>query len=65
MAMLNTSDFVTTSEAAQLLDLTVDSVKKYCQLGRIKATHVGRQWLIPKSEVRRYGKERRDYNRSE
>lgn len=65
MATINTNEVLTTKEAASLLRVTVDTVKKYCQIGRIKAINVGRQWLIPKAEITRYNKERRDYNKAD
>lgn len=59
-------EFLSTSEAAAFLELDKDTIRHYCQgeNPRMKAEKFGRDWLIPKSEVERYAKERREYNRS-
>ena len=57
MATIETNDLWDTTEAAEFLGISKDSVKKYCQLGAIEAIKMGRSWFISKSEVRRYKKE--------
>lgn len=65
MSIINTDDYFTTPQAASRLGLTADSVKKYCQRGRIVATWIGNQWLIHRREIARYKRSRRPYNRKE
>jgi hypothetical protein len=52
-------------EAAALLDLDPDTVRTYCNSDppRLVAEKVGRDWLIPKAEIDRYQRERRDPGR--
>jgi excisionase family DNA binding protein len=52
--------FFTVEEAAQALGLAVDSVRRYCNATKpkINAKKAGRDWLIPKSEIERYRRER-------
>lgn len=45
---------LTTAQAAALLSLAPDTVKRHCQRGVIKAEKIGRDWLIPEEEVTRY-----------
>lgn len=52
-------------EAAELLGLDADTVRTYCHGDppRLAAEKVGRDWLIPQTEIERYNKERRDPGR--
>jgi excisionase family DNA binding protein len=54
---------LTTAEAATILGVTIDSAKKYCQIGTLHAEKEGRFWRIPQKEVERYSQERRTYER--
>lgn len=58
-------EYFTTAEAAERLGLNRDTVRHYCQGDepRIKATKVGRDWLIPRAEIDRYERDRRDVGR--
>lgn len=58
-------EMFTTAEAAEALGLGRATVQHYCQgdAPRIKATKLGRDWLIPKAEIDRYKRERRDVGR--
>ena len=58
-------EFLSTVEAADYLGLDKDTLRHYCQgeNPRIKAEKFGRDWMIPKSEVERYDRERREYNK--
>jgi len=52
---------LTTTQAAEILDISVHGVIKAIQREQIAATKYGGQrgiWLIPRSEVERYDKER-------
>lgn len=52
-------------EASELLGLDADTVRRYCNCDppRLVAEKIGRDWLIPKEEIDRYKKERRDPGR--
>ena len=58
-------ELLTTAEAAAELELGKDTVRGYCQgeEPRLRAEKFGRDWLIPRSEVERYKRERRDVGR--
>lgn len=64
LATIDTRDYVSCSEAADELGLSTDSVRKYCNNDKdgktpsIKGLQIGREWLISKSEIARYKKER-------
>lgn len=48
-------DYYTTTEAAGLLDISVDTVKRMCNDGRIAGTiQTSTKRLIPKAEVDKY-----------
>jgi excisionase family DNA binding protein len=59
MATINTSDFLTTAEAAQSLGLAIDSVTAYCNQRKLGAVKVGYIWLIPKTDIRKFKEKRR------
>lgn len=69
MATIDTKDYFTCREAAEVLGLTPASVRVYCnnhEKGKtpsIKGMHVGRDWIIHKGEISRYKKERNDPGR--
>ena len=52
-------------EAAELLELDADTVRTYCNGDppRLTAEKIGRDWFIPKHEIERYNRERRDPGR--
>lgn len=56
MAIKFTEKYFTTSEAAEELGVTRDTIKNYCNGDnpRLKAEKVGASWMIPLSEIRRY-----------
>lgn len=64
MATIETRDYVSCSDAAALLGLSSDSVRRYCnnrKEGKTPSLHaiqIGREWLIHKSEIARYKRER-------
>lgn len=57
MATVDTDKLLTSTEAAEILGLSKDSVKKYCQTGALEAIKLGRSWFIEKKEVMRYKRE--------
>jgi len=57
MATVDTKNLLTSTEVAEMLGISKDSVKKYCQNGAIEALKLGRSWFIEKSEAKRYQKE--------
>lgn len=70
MSTINTEEFVGTTEAARKIGgVTGETITRYClnfREGRtpaIEAIQVGGRWLIHKSEVNRFKKERRDPGR--
>ena len=48
--------YLTTAQAAKLLRVTTDTVKRYCnqEPQRIKGEKVGNGWLIPRSAIDEY-----------
>lgn len=64
MAKIETRDYVNCGEAAEQLGLSADSVRRYCNNAGegktpwLEAIQIGREWLIHKSEIARYKKER-------
>lgn len=60
-------EFLSTQEAADYLGLDRETLRHYCQGNnpRIKAEKLGRDWMIPKEELQRYARERRQYTRSD
>lgn len=65
MLQLNGENFLTTEEAAGLLGLSVDSVRRYCNddKPKIKGKKIGRDWLISLSEVKKFQEKRRNIGR--
>lgn len=69
VATINTDDFVNCKQAAKALKLSPESVRVYCnnaKSGKTPALHgmnFGREWLIPKTEIERYKRERSDPGR--
>ena len=58
MATIETKDLLTSTQAGELLGVSADTIKKYCQWGKLKAMKMGRDWLISRSEVSRYQADR-------
>lgn len=57
--------YYTTSQAAKILRVTADTVKRYCNQSppRIKGEKIGREWLIPKSSIDKYMADESDNGR--
>ena len=47
-------DYCTTTEAADMLGIRVDSVIHLIANGKLKGQQVGRTWLVRKSDVEEY-----------
>lgn len=67
VARIETDDYLTTEEAGQVLGLSTDSVRRYCNNAmsddpsvrpKLEGISVGRSWLIHRKEIERYQKER-------
>ena len=60
-----TGKYLTPEQAADKLGLSADSVRRYCNADepRILAEKLGRVWLIPESEVKRYLRGRKPVGR--
>jgi len=50
---------MTLSEAARLLGVTPDTLRRQIHLGKLRAAKKGRDWHVTKGEVERYRKENR------
>lgn len=54
MATIDLSNLLTSAQVADALGISADSVRKYCQWGKLTGIKVGRDWFVTKSEVKRY-----------
>ena len=52
--MATTSEIYTAAEAGKILGILGATVRQYCLSGRLRATKVGRDWLIEKQEIERF-----------
>jgi len=48
------SDYRTITEAAELRGVSRQAIFELIKRGRLKATRLGSQWLIRKSDIRRF-----------
>jgi excisionase family DNA binding protein len=55
----------TTAQAAKMLRIATDTVKRYCnqEPQRIRATKVGNSWMIPQSAINEYLSSESDFGR--
>jgi len=58
-----TAMLLTTTQAAERLNVTQRMIRKYCQDRRIKATKVGRDWLIEEGALDKFQQEPRKVGR--
>lgn len=64
VATIETRDYLSCGAAAEVLGLSSDSVRRYCnntKQGRtpsLRGIQIGREWLIHKREIARYKRER-------
>lgn len=54
-----TIQFLTLRQAAELLGITADTLRAQIHRGRLKASKVGRDWLVDQDELERYERESR------
>ena len=47
---------IDTKEAARLLGVSPDLIRRYCVAGRIAALRIAGRWLIEPAEIRRFAK---------
>ena len=52
--MSELGNYLTITEAAELRGVSRQAIFELIKRGRLKATRLGRQWLIRKSDVRRF-----------
>jgi excisionase family DNA binding protein len=52
-------DDAPTADAAEILGLTTETVKKYCQRGVLSARKFGSSWMVLRSDIDRYRANRR------
>lgn len=60
---IETDDYLPTADVADALGLGTDTVKIYCQKGILQAIKIGSLWLVHKSEVKRYKRDRKNVGR--
>jgi excisionase family DNA binding protein len=46
-------DFITTTEAAQRLGITRQTLSAYLRQGKLRGVKLGKEWRIPRSEFER------------
>ena len=46
--------FITTSDAASLLDLHPETIKRFCRQGRLNGHKINNGWIIPRDEIDRF-----------
>lgn len=54
MSITFSEKYYTTQQAAKLLSVTADTVKRYCNSARLSASKVGNSWMIPHSAIEAY-----------
>jgi predicted site-specific integrase-resolvase len=56
--LVNLSKLRTTAQAGKALGLSTDTVKIYCNTGKLAGIKIGNNWMIAESEIKRYQKNR-------
>lgn len=56
-------DYCDTAEAATVLGLSTETVKKYCQRRKLLSRKFGSSWLVLRADISRYQAERRPVGR--
>ena len=52
-AMHTRNRFLSTTEAAQLLDESGQNVRRRCEAGQLEALRIGRNWKVERADVQR------------
>jgi excisionase family DNA binding protein len=62
VSIKTTEPYLTTAEAAALLGLETETVKRYCNMTpqRIHGEKFGNGWMIPESAIKDYQRQNRD-----
>lgn len=69
LATVNTETFYTTTDAAEVLGISKDSVRRYCanseegKTPAIKAVRVARSWVISPAELKKFKEKRNPVGR--
>lgn len=60
-----TEKYLTTAQAAKILRVTTDTIKRYCNQDpqRIRGEKIGHSWMIPKSAIDEYLAEENELGR--
>lgn len=53
----------TTSQAADRLGIVRDVVSHYCRIGRLRATKIGRDWMILPTDLATFAAKPRQHNK--
>lgn len=61
--MPDLADFITTEEAAKLLQYHVEHVRRMLREGDIKGAKIGKDWLVLRTSVEEYISTYRDLNK--
>jgi excisionase family DNA binding protein len=68
--MPDLEDYVTTQEAADELDLHIETVRMFLRYKKLEGLKIGRTWLVARESIKAYreqttGKEKHDPTRSQ
>jgi excisionase family DNA binding protein len=61
--MPDLQEFVTTKDAAQMLDFHVEHVRKMLRDGDLKGAKMGHTWLVYRKSVEQYRKDTAGFNK--
>jgi excisionase family DNA binding protein len=60
---LDLKQYVTTAEFAAMVGCSTETIKKYCQEGRIEADKIADRWLIHRSQAKTFKQQQRPRGR--
>lgn len=55
MIQMMEKKFLKTKDLARLFGIELGTAQAWCREGKIKAVKIGRDWYIPKSELKKFG----------
>ncbi len=61
--MADLKDFVTTKEAAQMLQFHVEHVRRLLREGDLKGEKIGAAWLVLKKSVKDYQEQNKEFGK--